>query len=141
MVKRYIVWSPRIQNCMAWENRDMAERLAEFWRYAAMLGSRDWRVSLLADGPADTDAGASPPASARMPQSATRADAANDPAAVTREDLLDLLASKDALIDRLQRKLNDNTLSSVREAAAQSRRIAELEQQVVSMSRGRTGNR
>ena len=141
MSKRFIVWSPRVQNCMAWESRDMAERLAEFWRYAGMLGSRDWRVSPLAEAADGTDSGKRRQASVTMAPAGLQADAANDAASVTRDDLLDLVARKDALIEELQRKLNENTLATVREAATQNRRIAELERQVATMSRGRAKGR
>lgn len=141
MSKRFIVWSPRVQNCMAWESRDMAERLAEFWRYAGMLGSRDWRVSPLAETAHATDAGTRRQGGDKMPPAPVQADAANDATSATHDELLELVARKDALIEELQRKLNENTLATVREAATQNRRIAELEQQVAAMSRGKAKGR
>lgn len=135
MVKRYIVWSPRVPTCMNWDNRDKAERFAEFWRTTALLGCMDWRVSPILDEPTDT--GASPIAASRTPGRSIQTDAANDVLTTARDELVELLASKDAVIAELQRKLNDCTLSAVREAAAQSKRIADLEQQVATLSSSR----
>ena len=139
MVKRFVVWSPRVQTCMAWDSRKKAERFAEFWCGMALLGCRDWRVAAIDDEPLPrADAPAAPGAEASPDP---EPEAANDALATARDELLEVLATKDARIADLQRELNDTRLSAVREAVAQGRRIEELEQQVAALTRGRARTR
>lgn len=119
---------------MSWASRSKAERFAEFWRFTGLLGCYDWNVSAVSDEPA-SDAAA---AADQTPQAPL---AANDMLAAARDELVELLASKDALIAELQRKLNERTLQSVREAAAQNKRIAELEQQLALKTRRKSNGR
>ena len=139
MVKRYIVWSPRVPTCMGWDDQQKAERLAEFWRTTALLGCLDWRVSPILEEPASTGGQSMAAPGVLGPSAPT--DAANDVLATARDELVELLAGKDAVIAELQRKLNDATLSAVREATVQSKRIADLEQQVATLSRARVRTR
>lgn len=61
--------------------------------------------------------------------------AAVDALATARDEFVALLAAKDALIAQLRHQVNDLTLSMVREAAAQGRRIAELERRLAESTR------
>lgn len=140
MVKRYVVWSPRVPTCMSWDSQSKAEQFAEFWRTTALLGCFDWRVSPIDHG-ANNMASEADVVGHRVSSPSARSGAANDALVTAREELAELLASKDALIAELQRKLNDSTLSAVREAAAQGKRIAELEEQVAMLKRSRVRTR
>lgn len=140
MTKRYVVWSARVQTCMAWDSRGPAERFAEFWRDTALLGCRDWRVSALVDEPVSA-LGQPQSARVRMPPRSAPADAANDALIAARDELLELIAQRDALIAELQGKLNESRLAMARESASQGRRIAELESQLAASDRGRTRTR
>ena len=120
---------------MSWASRSKAERFAEFWRFTGLLGCYDWKVCAVSDEPTASDDPDQGPQAAQAPL------AANDMLATARDELVELLASKDALIAELQRKLNERTLQSVREAAAQNKRIAELEQQLAVKTRRRGNGR
>ena len=117
---------------MSWASRSKAERFAEFWRFTGLLGCYDWNVSAVRDEPAESD---------DAQRAAEAPLAANDMLATARDELVELLASKDALIAELQRKLNERTLQSVREAAAQNKRIAELEEQLALKTRRKSNGR
>ena len=123
---------------MSWASRSKAERFAEFWRFTGLLGCYDWKVCAVSDEPAASD---DPDQGQPAAQTAQAPLAANDMLATARDELVELLASKDALIAELQRKLNERTLQSVREAAAQNKRIAELEQQLAVKTRRRGNGR
>lgn len=136
-IERYVVWSPEAAPCMTWAKIADAQRFMRYWNQTALLGRTTWRMSAVVALPAREAApreatiglGASGPAS----------DAANDRCVGRDRDREHeheaLLADKDALIDALQRRLNDSVLGAARDAATRTARIAELEARVMELER------
>lgn len=137
MIVRFVVWSARATACMTCASRDKAQRLADFWRDTRLLGCDDWRIARVTDAPA----AAEPDDARQATRRGQRPHAANDDSSGTDDDPMRLLTSRliaqEALIDELRGRLNERVLVSVREAASQQRRVAELEQQLAALRRGR----